>query len=168
MLSKFEIYFYFKNCRIFYNPKWPPELPLTDEYDRNTINSNNYECQVLDSFALDYNNPENNAIKTESINSQWCGSFYKFKLADLNMCYPPLQWQTYDITFTAPEFKDGKKVKNARITVLHNGVKIQDDVEMPKGTGNGALRPEKEKDYIYFQYHANPVAFRNLWLKEKN
>ena len=152
------------------------EFRLPFKPDRNPSNQdrgnsgiyifNNYECQVLDSFALDYNKPENNAIKTESLNKQWCGCFYKFKLADINMSYPPLQWQTYDITFTAAKFEDGKKIKSARITVLHNGVKIHDGVELPKGTGNGARRPEKEKDYIYFQNHANPVAYRNIWIKE--
>ncbi|NNE93076.1 MAG: DUF1080 domain-containing protein [Verrucomicrobiales bacterium] len=127
---------------------------------------NNYECQVLDSFALDLNQ-DNNPFKVKSSSKQWCGSFYKFKLPDTPMVFPPLTWQTYDIDFTAPVFEGDKKVKNARITVKHNGVLIHDDVEMPKGTGAGGGRPEKEKGNIYFQGHGNPVAFRNIWIVEK-
>lgn len=126
----------------------------------------NYECQVLDSFALDLDEA-NNPFKTQSRNKQWCGSFYKFKLPDVPMAFPPLRWQTYDIDFTAPVFDGDKKVKNARITVRHNGALIHDDVELPKGTGAGGSRPEKEKGIINFQGHGNPVAFRNVWIVEK-
>lgn len=127
---------------------------------------NNYECQVLDSFGLDFV-PENNAIDLDSLNTQWCGAFYKFKTPDLPMSYPPLSWQTYDIDFTAPRFENGEKVKNARITVRHNGVVIHDDLELPGGTGAGAKRPESSKGRIFFQGHGNPTAFRNVWIVEK-
>lgn len=127
---------------------------------------NNYEIQVLDTFGLDFD-AENNAIKMESINKQWCGCFYKMKLADTNMALPPLTWQTYDIDFTAPVFENGKKVKNARITVFHNGVKIHDDFELLKGTGAGAKRKQLAKGPIFFQNHGNPTMFRNVWIVEK-
>ncbi|MEC5127981.1 DUF1080 domain-containing protein [Verrucomicrobiales bacterium BCK34] len=127
---------------------------------------NNYEIQVLDSFGLDFDT-ENNAVKTESLNSQWCGSFYKVKTPDLPMAFPPLQWQTYDIDFTAPKFKDGKKVANARFTILHNGVLIHDDVELEQGTGAGAKRPEKPEGTILFQAHGNPASYRNIWMIKK-
>jgi len=127
---------------------------------------NNYECQVLDSFALDLVE-ENNPFEVESRNSQWCGSFYKVKTPDIHMVYPPLRWQTLDVDFTAPVFEGDKKVKNARITVKHNGVVIHDDFELETGTGAGAKRPEKEKGMIYLQGHGNPVAYRNFWIQEK-
>ncbi len=127
---------------------------------------NNYECQVLDSFALNLDEAAN-PFPTKSRNTQWCGSFYKFKLPDVPMVFPPLRWQTYDIDFTAPRFKSGEKVANARITVRHNGVTIHDNVELPKGTGAGGGRPEKEKGLLYFQGHGNPVAYRNIWIVEK-
>lgn len=126
----------------------------------------NYECQVIDSFGLDFRS-ENNAIDLQSLNTQWCGCFYKFKTPDQPMAFPPLAWQTYDIDFTAPRFEGEEKVKNARITVRHNGVVIHDDVELPKGTGAGGNRPEKAKGIINFQGHGNPVAFRNIWIQEK-
>jgi hypothetical protein len=127
---------------------------------------NNYECQVLDSFALPLD-AEKVPFKIQSDPKQWCGSFYKFKLPDTPMALPPLQWQTYDIDFTAPRFEGDKKVKNARITVKQNGVMIHDDVEMPKGTGAGGGRPEKARDVIHFQGHGNPTAFRNIWIVER-
>ena len=80
---------------------------------------------------------------------------------------PPLAWQTHDIKFTTPRFKDGKKVKNARITTRHNGGVIHDDYELDKGTGAGGGRPEKEKGQIHLQGHGNPVRFQNIWLVEK-
>jgi hypothetical protein len=127
---------------------------------------NNYEIQILDSFGLDFKK-ENNAVEAESENNQWCGSFYKFKTPDVPMSFPPLQWQTYDIEYTAPKFEEGEKVANARFTIRHNGRVIHDDVELPKGTGGGGKRPEKEEGFIFFQDHGNPVAFRNIWLEKR-
>ena len=115
---------------------------------------NNYETQILDSFG----------IKGEF---NFCGALYRKKPPMVNMCLPPLAWQTYDIEFTTPRFKDGKKVKNARITTRHNGVVIHDDYELDKGTGAGGGRPEKEKGQIHLQGHGNPVRFQNIWLVEK-
>jgi hypothetical protein len=126
---------------------------------------NNYEVQVIDSFALD-SNEENNAIPLESLNTQWCGAIYKQKIPDICMAYPPLRWQTYDFDFHAPEFEGGKKVKNARITLLHNGVKIHDNVELPTGTGSGAKKPQLAKGLVYFQGHGNPIVYRNIWATE--
>ncbi len=126
---------------------------------------NNYEIQVLDTFALDYSTEEY-PIKLESLKTQWCGCLYKMKQADLNMALPPLTWQTYDIDFTAPVFEGDKKVVNGRLTVLHNGVKIHDDVELKTGTGAGAEKKQLAKGIINFQDHGNPTVFRNVWLVE--
>ena len=115
---------------------------------------NNYETQILDSFGI---KGENN----------FCGALYRKKPPAVNMCLSPLTWQTYDIEFTAPRFKDGKKVKNARITTRHNGVLIHDDFELDKGTGAGGGRPEKAKGQIHLQGHGNPVRFQNIWLVDK-
>ena len=113
-----------------------------------------YELQVLDSFAEE---PTINGI----------GSLYRTRAPDVNMCLPPLQWQTYDVAFTAPRWAaDGSKIRNARVTAWLNGVKVQDDVELPNKTGAGK---EEEPTLlpIRFQNHKDPVRFRNIWLIDR-
>lgn len=114
-----------------------------------------YEVQVLDSFGLD-------GVHNE------CAALYRQRAPDVNMCFPPLRWQTYDITYTAPRFDDeGKKVANARITVLHNGVAVHDDVEIVAKTGAG--KPEGPTPLpIKLQNHGNPVVFRNIWIVDRS
>lgn len=111
-----------------------------------------YEVQILDSFGLD-------GVDNE------CGGLYKQTAPAVNMCLPPLAWQTYDIWFTAARWSaDGKtKVKNAIITVLHNGVPIHSHREITAKTGGGKV--EGPEDFpINLQDHGNPVTFRNIWL----
>ncbi len=111
-----------------------------------------YEVQVLDSFGLE-------GIENE------CGSLYRQKRPDLNMCLPPLAWQTYDIYFSQPKWSaDGKtKLANARITVIHNGVPVHWHREIIAKTGGGKVEAPTLLP-INFQDHGNPVAFRNLWI----
>jgi hypothetical protein len=114
-----------------------------------------YEVQVLDSFGLEGADNE-------------CGGLYKQRAPLVNMAFPPLAWQTYDIDFTAPRFDAaGKKTHNARITVRHNGVVVHNDVEITAKTGGGA--PEgREARPIKLQDHGNPVHYRNIWIVERN
>ena len=114
-----------------------------------------YEVQILDSFGLSGEHNE-------------CGGIYTISKPDTNMCLPPLQWQTYDVDYTAAKFDAaGKKTANARITVLHNGVKIHNNVELPKATTASPLQEGVEPGPIYLQDHGNPIRFRNIWLVEK-
>lgn len=112
-----------------------------------------YECQVLDSFGLEGKNNE-------------CGGIYSISEPAVNMCLPPLTWQTYDIDFTAAKYQDGKKVKNARVTIKHNGVVIHDDVELPHHTP-GKIAEGPEPAGVYLQGHGNPVVYRNIWVVTK-
>ncbi|MBX9677446.1 MAG: DUF1080 domain-containing protein [Gemmataceae bacterium] len=113
-----------------------------------------YEVQILDSFGLDGVNNE-------------CGGVYTKLDPKVNMCLPPLQWQTYDIEFTAAVTENGKKVKNARITAKHNGVIIHDDAEIKGTTGGARNEPEGTPGPLQLQGHGNPLQFRNFWVVEK-
>jgi hypothetical protein len=84
----------------------------------------------------------------------------------VNMCLPPMQWQTYDVDFTAPKYENGKKVANARVTIRHNGVIIHDNVELPKGTP-GRLPEGPAPRSLYLQGHGNHVYYNNIWVAEK-
>lgn len=112
-----------------------------------------YEVQILDSFGLDGANNE-------------CGGIYTQQKPDLNMALPPLTWQTYDIWFSQPKWSPDdkkKKLENAHITVLHNGVPIHSHYSLKNKTGGG--RQEGIELFpIKLQDHGNPVTFRNIWI----
>lgn len=136
-------------------------LPLlADQTSQNRANSGvynhaRYEIQVLDS----YNNP--------TYPFGGCGAIYEQKDPDKNAIRPPEQWNTYDITFRAPRFeKDGTTLKEKpRITVIHNGIKIHDDVEIDKpSTRSGEDGPRPKVGPILLQNHGAQVRFRNIWL----
>jgi hypothetical protein len=113
-----------------------------------------YEVQILDSFGLDGKNNE-------------CSAIYSRLEPKLNMCLPPLVWQTYDIDFTSAVNENGKKVKNARITEKFNGVAVFDNVEIPGTTGGARNEPEGTPGVLRLQGHGNPLQFRNIWIVEK-
>jgi hypothetical protein len=117
-----------------------------------------YELQVLDN----YNN------RTYS-NGQ-AGSIYKQSMPLVNVCRPPGEWQTYDILFTAPRFNNDSTLKSpARITVLQNGVVVQNNFSLWGGTeyiGIPVYKMHAEKLPLALQDHGNPVCYRNIWIRE--
>ena len=117
-----------------------------------------YEIQVLDSYGN----------KTYADGS--AASVYNQYPPLVNASRPPGQWQFYDIIWTAPRFDPtGKLVSPARVTVIHNGVLVQNNVELT-GPTTWLTRPpyaaHPEKLPISFQDHGNPVRFRNIWVRE--
>ena len=115
-----------------------------------------YEVQVQDNYDnLTY--PDGQA-----------SSLYGFRPPRVNVTRPPGEWQAYDIIFEMPEFKDGKLLKKAKITVLHNGVVTQHGVEIPGILGHKKTQPYREHGlgHIQLQDHGNPVRYRNIWVRE--
>lgn len=113
-----------------------------------------YEVQILDSFGL------------KGLHNE-CGGIYSTKEPAMNMCYPPLTWQTYDIEFTAAKFKDGKKTDNATMTVRHNGVLIHDKTVCDHSTTASPMKEGPDPGPVFFQNHGNPVVFQNVWVIPK-
>ena len=116
-----------------------------------------YELQIFDSFG----GGEGNKLGG--------GSIYNFAAPSVNMCFPPLQWQTYDLEYTAAKFDDDLKIQDAKITVFHNGVLIHENVEIPQASTVSPLQEGPEPGPIYLQDlgRGAPVYFRNIWLVEK-
>ena len=115
-----------------------------------------YEIQVLDSF------------ENQTYPDGQCAALYAQAPPLVNASRGPGQWQTYDILFEAPHWEDGKVVKKAHVTVLHNGVVVHHRLEI-LGTTNHRTAPvygsRQETGGIELYEHGNPVRFRNIWLR---
>ena len=119
-----------------------------------------YEVQVLDNY--------NNINKTY-VNGQ-AGSMYKQSPPLVNVCKAPGEWQTYDIIFTAPRFSEkGNVIEPARITVIQNGVLVQNNTTIWGNTvyiGSPFYEKHDAKEPISLQDHGNATSFRNIWVRE--
>jgi hypothetical protein len=116
-----------------------------------------YEVQVLDSY------------KNKTYFDGQCGAIYKQYPPLVNVCRKPGEWQSYDIIFEAPKFDaDGGLLKPAYITVLQNGVLIQNHAEIQGKTGynQAPLYTAHETAPLQLQDHGDPVKFRNIWIRE--
>ncbi len=116
-----------------------------------------YEIQVLDS------------VNNKTYFNGQAGAVYKQYPPLVNACRPPGEWQVYDIIYHAPRFDgDGKLLKAATVTVLQNGVLIQDHVEIKGTTGRDHPKYQAHplKQPLALQDHHNPVRYRNIWIRE--
>lgn len=114
------------------------------------------EVQVLDN----YENP--------TYADGFAGSVYGVNPPHANPLQAPGQWQVYDIIFRRPVFKDGVMIDSGRMTVMLNGVVVQDSTPLEGGTGHMARykdRPLPEKGPLKLQDHGNPVRYRNIWMR---
>jgi hypothetical protein len=112
-----------------------------------------YEVQVLDTFGRE---PAMNG----------CGAIYSIAPPDVNAARPAGQWQTYDIVFRAPRFDaDGGVAEPARVTVLHNGAVIHNNLELPTVTPGGLDDVVVPEGPVLLQDHGDPVRYRNIWIR---
>ncbi|AEW00747.1 protein of unknown function DUF1080 [Niastella koreensis GR20-10] len=116
-----------------------------------------YELQVLDSY------------KNRTYSNGQAGSIYKQLPPLVNASRGPGEWQTYDVIFTAPRFNEDGVVKSqAHITVLHNGVLVQNDAHLWGGTqyiGTPTYEKHGDKEPLVLQDHGNTTSFRNIWIR---
>ncbi|MFZ4476310.1 MAG: 3-keto-disaccharide hydrolase [Saprospiraceae bacterium] len=118
---------------------------------------NRYEVQVLDCY------------QNRTYSNGQTGAIYKQSIPLVNACRKPGAWQTYEILYTAPRFnQDGILLTPAYVTVLHNGILIQNHVAV-KGTTEYIGLPKNEahgKGPLKLQDHGDLVRYRNIWVRE--
>jgi hypothetical protein len=150
----------FGDCQLHVEWATPAEVKGSGQGRGNSgvFLSSRYEIQVLDS----YNN--------KTYFDGQAGALYKQSAPLVNVCRKPGEWQTYDIIYHAPRFDDaGNLLKPGRVTVLQNGVLVQDNVEIkgPTSTpGTPKYKPHPLKQPLTLQDHGNPVRYRNIWIRE--
>lgn len=149
----------FGSCQLHLEFRTPPATEATGQGRGNSgvFFQEKYEVQILDNF------------NNRTYSNGQCASIYKQSIPLVNACKAPGEWQTYDIIFTAPVFNaDGIKVSSGYFTVIHNGVLVQNHVEI-KGTTEYIGLPKNDahsKGSIILQDHGNLISYRNIWLRE--
>ncbi len=149
----------FGNCQLHLEFRTPAKVDA-DGQDRGNSGvylQDKYEVQLLDSYD------------NKTYPNGQAGAIYKQYIPLVNACKKPGEWQTYDIIYKAPVFnKDGIRVAQGTLTVLHNGVLIQNNVAI-QGTTEYIGMPKNEahgKGKIKLQEHGNEMSFRNIWIRE--
>lgn len=150
-------------CDIQLHIEWRSPADIEDMDGQNRGNSGvffqeRYEVQVLDSYD------------NETYPNGQAGSVYKQSIPLVNASRPPGVWQSYDIIYTAPRFDDeGELEKPAYVTVLHNGVLVQNHVEIQGPTrwiGEASYDEAHGCAPLFLQDHDSAVSYRNIWVRE--
>ena len=150
----------FGDCQLHVEFSCPPEDTGTSQQKGNSgvVMQGRYEIQVLDNY-------ENKTY----VNGQ-CASVYKQYPPLVNACKPPGEWQTYDIIYTAPRFREnGILFTPGYVTIIHNGVLVQNHVEIRgrvKYIGLPEYQPHNLKEPLMLHNHTDSVKFRNIWIRE--
>ncbi|WP_414828813.1 DUF1080 domain-containing protein [Alteromonas sp. H39] len=149
----------FCDIQLHFEWKTPTDVAGLEGQQRNNSGiflQQRYEIQVLDS----YNN--------ETYPNGQAGSVYKQTIPLVNAMREPGEWQEYDIIFNAPEFDGEELIKPGYVTVLHNGVLVQNHTEILGKTE--WIGPASYEAHgcapLQLQDHSNPVSFRNIWVRE--
>ena len=150
----------FGDCQL--HVEWAaPDPPKGQDQDRGNSGvylMGLYEVQVLDSY------------ESKTYADGQAGAIYGQYPPLANASRPPGQWQSYDIIFRRPRFDtEGKLVRPARVTLVHNGVLVQDNVELTGPTAHKARPPYRahaDKLPLLLQDHSHPVRYRNIWIRE--
>jgi len=148
----------FKDVRYHMEFRYPVEPGKSGQGRGNSgLFFQGYEAQILNSYGLD-------GLWNE------LGALYKMSPPKVNAARPPMEWQTYDINYTAPKFENGKLKENARITVRLNGIVVQKNEEIRHQTAHRqadrAIPAPSKAMPISLQDHSNRIQFRNIWVKE--
>lgn len=158
----------FGNCQLHIEWRTPEGVPpeVTDQKRSNSgvFFMDRYEIQVLDSYTDD------NYRTNHTYADGQAAAIYGSHPPLVNASRRPGEWQTYDIAFLKPLFdENGKCIRKARITVFHNGVCVHNNVEIEGTTSHkvkAAYGAAHTEGSIRLQDHGNPMAFRNIWIRE--
>ncbi len=148
----------FKDVRYHMEFRYPVEPGKSGQGRGNSgLFFQGYEVQVLNSYGLE-------GLWNE------LGALYKHSPPKVNAARPPMQWQTYDVTYRAPVFENGELKANARITVILNGTVVQKNESLHHQTSHTQADRDDpapgDPKPISLQDHSNRIQFRNIWIKE--
>jgi len=150
----------FGDCQLHIEWATSPEAGKGGQHSGNSgvFLMNTYEVQVLNSY------------NTRTYADGQAAAIYGQYPPLVNASRAPGKWQSYDIIFRRPHFNDkGKLIKPAYITVFHNGVLVQDHVQIQGATVHGKraeYSPHPERMPLMLQDHLNPVRYRNIWIRD--
>lgn len=150
----------FGDCQVHLEYAAPAEVKGSGQGRGNSglFLMNRYEVQILDSYD------------NKTYFDGQCGSIYKQSPPMVNACRKPGEWQTLDVIWESPRFAaDGTVQRPAYITVLHNGVVVQNHFEVLGGTAwdrGPKYQKHKDREPLQLQFHGDPVRFRNIWVRE--
>ncbi len=136
------------------------KLPYVENVVHYQLNGNSgvyihgcYELQVL-----------NSSQNGDDLGNDECGAIYSVAKPLMNACKGAEEWQSYDIIFRAPRYENGEMTENARVTILLNGLPVQNNLVLVRATPGGVCEHIVEEGPLLLQDHGEPVQFRNIWM----